>query len=69
MEKLNRPQPVPLLCADDIIRNPATKRLVRITESVEESHGFVYFNGTDHETTEPVGFRLRKSSRVNVWID
>lgn len=69
MEKLNRPQAVSLLCSDDIVKNPGNGRLVRITELVEGSGAYLYFNGRDYETGEITGLRFRKSSRVTVWID
>lgn len=67
--KLPTPQPLRLLCADDIIRNPATGRLVRIENGGERGNVFTGIPGRDLETGEDVIVTLRNTTRVSVYID
>jgi hypothetical protein len=69
MRKLPTRQNLSVLCADDIVRDPKTGRLVRlVTSGGEAGNAYTGFQAADLETGAETIVLFRNSSTVNVWI-
>lgn len=69
MRKLPTPQPIASLCADDIIRDPQTGRMVRIENNGERGNAYTGIPGRFVDNGDDVVVTLRNTSRVNVYLD
>ncbi len=67
-ERLSLPQPVRLICPDDVVRDPASGRLVRIVYHVEQDAKRAYFRAVDLKTGSLVDLALSRSARFVVYL-
>ncbi len=72
MNRLPKRQPLSRLCSDDIIRNPANGRLVRLIDSgdtAEKGNRYTYFNARYVDDNKKTQVVLGNRSTVVVYID
>lgn len=69
MEKLNTRQALSNLCADDIVRDPNTRRLVRIDGDKEASTNYTGIPVRDIETNERYVLTVRNTVTFTVYVD